>query len=250
MRVEVVGTESAGEHSRAEWRSRALLLATGAIPLLGLLSTPREVTLIIYTLFVMVVVLRERFAHPPVGQAAAGPVRFWLLLLGTGVVTECLAWSNAYLKCDPQPALFHYQLGPDILLAAGFYSTWAVAWIVVQRFFAFSLKQAFITQGLYGVFVEQQGAIFRAGLASMPLGLVIWTFVFLVYGSTLGIPFALSRADIRLPGDRRSTRAWKYLAAGLLLALLLVPVSAGWGAALQTIGLIPPKAPVCAQPFW
>lgn len=47
--------------------------------------------------------------------------------------------------------------------------------------------------GLYGVLMEQQGKIFLVGLQAMPAGLILWTFVFVVYGSTMALAFWLVR---------------------------------------------------------
>ncbi|HEX2184071.1 MAG TPA: hypothetical protein VHN78_01025, partial [Chloroflexota bacterium] len=60
-------------------------------------------------------------------------------------------------------------------------------------------------------------ALFGAGLATMPLGLVLWLFVALVYGSTIGIPYS-SYGPGWSRNDRSGSR-WKYPIA--LLALFL-----------------------------
>jgi hypothetical protein len=47
-------------------------------------------------------------------------------LLRTGLGLEAWAWLGSYLMSDPTPYLMHPQLGPDLLLAVGFYGGMAL----------------------------------------------------------------------------------------------------------------------------
>lgn len=223
--------------------NRVLFASSGLIPPLGVTGQPPEFEALIYSLMVFVG-LRHR---PPRPGERRHPARFWLLLLIAGTLTECLAWLNAVTRCEPEPGILHPQLIPDLLLGVGFYSSWAVAWILVRLRYCFTLRQAFLTQGLYGVLVERQGGIFLAGLASLPIGLVLWLFVFLVYGSALGIAYALAGMDANPEGLPRPRRRFVWIAVAL--AALLFPVSGGWSLIMGGIGLVPPPAPICERPF-
>ena len=65
------------------------------------------------------------------------------------------------------------------------------------------MRQIFCAQGAFGVLIEQRGAIFLGGLAIMPFGLVLWIYVFLVYGSV--VQRTRSENDNRTP--RRADNA-------------------------------------------
>jgi hypothetical protein len=260
-------------------RLGAILFAlSGVLPLLGLLSAPPSPTLAIYSLFVLDVFWRRwwrrrRRSQPeppsatgqdrrqaplnrpeePIPAGAARvvtwrrPVGFWLSVLGVGAVTECLAWTDNYLKCAPAPGLMHPQLIPDLIFGVGFYTSWAIAWLWLLRRYRFTLREVFVTQGLYGVLIERTGGIFLAGLLTMPLGLVLWLYVFLVYGSTIGIPYNHFESGLRTDGTggRR-----KYVVALLALFLAIVPIGGAWGLLVSGVGLVPPKGPICERPLW
>jgi hypothetical protein len=236
--------------SRLAW---VLFGLSGLIPLLALLDSPPDPTLVIYSLFVLATCVRAwrrragvKTAPPLPGRGH--PVGFWVTLLGAGYLTEVLAWTGEYLKCSESPALLHPQLLPDLIQATAFYSSWAIAWLLLRRWYRFSLGQAFAVQGLYGVLLEQQGGVFLAGLTTLPLGLVFWLFVFLVYGSTLGLAFGPYAADWSDPTRRGG--AMRYLVALAVLLLVVFPVSAAWGALTQAIGLSPPPGPICERLLW
>src|SRR5947209_17632237 len=55
--------------------------------------------------------------------------RLGVIFFVAGLGLEVLAWLGSYLISDPQPFLMHPQLGPDLLLASGFYGGMALGWI-------------------------------------------------------------------------------------------------------------------------
>ena len=190
--------------SRSPRRAAGLaFIASGAVPLLALCGAPPDPMLLIYSVFVGAWVLRRRVSIFPPGRFAVGrlpgPVwlRYFMLMVLVGFLTETLAWAGNYLARAEQPALLHPQLLYDLLLSPGIYAAWALGWIVLTRRWRFSLTDVFIIQGVYGVFIEQQGAVFLKGLAVMPLGLVLWLYVFVVYGSAAGLAYLPVRARPR-----------------------------------------------------
>jgi hypothetical protein len=214
------------------------LAVSGATPILGLFATPPSPTLLIYSLFAV-----DIFRGP----RRRGPITFWLSVLAAGAITETLSWVDNFLKCNPAPGLMHPQLVPDLIHGIGFYSTWALAWLWLLGRYQFTLPQVFVTQGLYGVIIEQQGRILLAGLMAMPVGLVLWIYVFLVYGSTIGIAYNRYR-----PGRQpESAGGWrKYPIALLALLVAIVPGAATWTLLISALGLNPLPAPICERPLW
>lgn len=231
-------------------RIASVLLGLSALlPLPGLLAAPHDTMLPIYTLFVGAVILRRPL------EAAAARIRlprglaFGLLVLASGLLTETLAWLSNYLSRAPEPALFHPQLAYDLLLSPVVYGGWALAWPLLMRRWRFSLAEVFVIQGLYGILLEQEGIIFRQGLAAMPWGLVLWAYVFLVYGSAIGLaylPFERSYAG------RARRRGWARLPIALGATLVATVVSSlVWMAMLSLLGInIPPPRPIVEAPLW
>jgi hypothetical protein len=225
-------------------RSRRWLFAlSGAFALLALFGSPPDPTPLIYVAFVALWLLRPALMLPP---ANPRPARFAVALVAAGLALEMLAWLSNFLKCSPQPAMMHPQLAPDLLLGLAFYGAWAAAWLLLLRRYSFTPAQMFVTQGIFGVLVEQQGGIFIAGLATMPLGLLLWLYVFAVYGSGAGI--AALVAGVPGPGARGGR--WRFPLALLLIAVIAWPTLLAWSGLAQGVGLLPAHAPICERPLW
>jgi hypothetical protein len=226
-----------------------LLGLSALLPLPGLLAAPHDTMLPIYTLFVAAVFLRRPL------EAAAARVRlprglaFGLLVLASGLLTETLAWLSSYLTRAAEPALLHPQLAYDLLLSPVVYGGWALAWPLLMRRWRFSLAEVFVIQGLYGILLEQEGAILRQGLAAMPWGLVLWAYVFLVYGAAIGLAYLPFEREYARE-DRR--RGWARLPIALGATLLATVVSSlAWMAVLRVMGItIPAPRPIFEAPLW
>lgn len=230
-------------------------IASGAVPLLALCGAPPDPMLLIYSVFVGAWVLRRRVSIFPSGRFAVGrllgPVwlRYFVLMVLVGFLTETLAWAGNYLARAEQPALLHPQLLYDLLLSPGIYAAWAIGWIVLTRRWRFSLTDVFIIQGVYGVFIEQQGAVFLKGLAVMPLGLVLWLYVFVVYGSAAGLAYLPFEQDLA-PLQARMSR-WKVPAALVVQFAMTAVVAIGWTLFLGALGIaVPDPKPIWQAPFW
>ena len=228
---------------------RLILGASALLPLPGLIAAPHDTMLPIYTLFVAAIFLRREL------EKAATRVRLprWLafggLILACGVLAETLAWTGSFLAGDPEPALLHPQLAYDLLLSPVVYGGWALGWSILMRRWSFSLAEVFVLQGLYGILLEQQGAVLRQGWAAMPLGIILWVYVFMVYGSAIGLaylPFASSYAAEARP------RGWLRLPIAFVVLLIMTAVSSfGWGMALQVLGItVPDPRPILEAPLW
>ena len=176
-------------------------------------------------------------------------LHYFVLMVLVGFLTETLAWAGSYLARAEQPALLHPQLLYDLLLSPGIYAAWAVGWIILTRRWRFSLAEVFIVQGVYGVFLEQQGAVFLKGLAAMPLGLVLWLYVFVVYGSAAGLAYLPFEADLPAAGARSSR--WKVPAAMVIQFVMTAVVAIGWIVVLGALGIaVQDPKPIWQAPFW
>lgn len=229
-----------------------MLVLTALVPLLGLTSRPPDVMLLIYTVFVAGCLFQRRLAAL-VGRLP-GPLALQLLLgfLIAGALTETLAWTNNFLKAAKEPALFHPQLGADLIIGIGFYGGWAAAWWIAFRWFRFKLWETFVITGLQGIFFEQLGAVFlamvRAWAANPFLSVLLGLYVFAVHGSAAGL--AMVPVLQRLDAPARS-RSW--LRFPVVIALMVGLAFAGcWlvQAVASLFGGLPPKRDIIEHPFW
>ena len=117
--------------------------------------------------------------------------------------------------------------------------------------YRYSLADVFVVQGIYGVFIEQQGAVFLQGLRSLPVGLLLWVYVFLVYGSAMGLAYLPVAHPMASPerrrGGARLALAVAARAAGLRGTIL---ASLVWMALLHVLGVaIPARRPIWEAPL-
>jgi hypothetical protein len=229
---------------------RVLLIISGLIPVLGFI-TSHDATLLIYSLFVVALLNRGRLAAAFARVRLPGAVKFTLAVIVSGWLTEFFAWLGSYLKHDKDPALFHPQLIPDLILAIGFYGGWALAWLLVLRRWRFTLRGVFMVTGFMGIFVEQNGAVLAAIIASLanPLAaFILALYVFAVYGSIMGLPYLLNERDLPATGQRAGWLKYPAILLGMFLgAKLLFLVVALIASALH---LIPPRQPIWEHPFF
>lgn len=221
-----------------------LFALSGIIPLLGGINP-----LLTYSFFVLGFFLRSRLI-PIVKAIPFSPsLKFVGLTIFISLFTlELFSWVSEYLEGNEEVALLHPQLIPDMLLAFGFYSGIALAWFVLLRFFRFSLLQVFMTQGIYGVVIEQDGALFLQGLTSMPAGFYWWLYVALGYASPLAIAYMLTQNS---DGNQQKRSHWiKFLVAIILLYMCTKLTFALWALLLQGIGFIPEPKSILEYPLW
>ena len=230
----------------------SLLVASGLVPLLGLLGKPLDMMPLIYAVFVVVFLFRVKlsalFEHLP-GHAS---LQFFILFLLSGSLTEVLAWISNYLKKVPEPALFHPQLIPDLILGIGFYGGWAIAWLLAMRWFRFNLLEAFFVTGFQGIFFEQSGAVFVEMLsvfASNPLlSILLGVYVFVVHGSVTGLAFAPLIRRFDVPHRSRHWVRFPVVIA-LMVSLAFIGTRLMNTCALLFGGL-PAKRSIVEYPFW
>ncbi len=230
------------------WRGwRWLIGASALLPVGMLLADPPDTMLLIYSIFVIAWFGRSRLATIARRVPLPGWIHALLATLLVGALTESLAWLSNLLARDPEPALLHPQLAYDLLLSPGIYAAWALAWMAAGRVCSYSTLNAFVMQGVYGVFIEQQGAVFLNGAATFPAGTVLWLYVFVVYGSAMGLAVLLWPPGMLAEG--RSRRWFRFpLVVALNFGFTAITAIA-WALLLQPLR-IPEPRPIWEAPLW
>jgi hypothetical protein len=222
------------------------------IPLLGLLSYPPEPMALLYSIFGLVFLFRKSARNLYSRLPGGDSFKLVVLFLLTGVLTESLAWTNNYLKAAEEPALFHPQLIPDLIIGMGFYGGWALAWLIALRWYRFTVPEAFIVTGLQGIFFEQLGAVFLVMLAVFKqnpfASLFVGLYVFAVHGAIVGI--ALSPV---IDEDESAARSGHWTRFPVVIALMVGLAFAGCATVNQVADLfggLPPKQSIVEHPLW
>jgi hypothetical protein len=209
---------------------KKILLFSGLIPLLGIFSKPVGAMLMLYSIFIFL-----SFYGSKKWQSFASQGGTSKAIITTGLLvlffTETLAWLNNYFEGFKNTgALFSVNYFEDLLIGSGFYIGITAVWLILNRHFFFSQAQAFTMYGLFGVFLEQNGAVFRLAAQTAPsnfaFALIMILFVFLIHGSILGLIHL--RLAPRLTGSRQTV--WKYP-----LAIVAIWVGVFFGTALSTL---------------
>jgi hypothetical protein len=221
-----------------------LLALSGLVPVIGVVAGNPPDPLLMHSLFVLAYFFRHRLTliTPP----RPFFLRFFSWTLLCGLLLEALAWLSNYVLRDPDPALFHPQLIPDLLIAVGIYAAWGVAWWFGLRRFAFTLPAMYIVVGLYGVLIEQSGAVFQMGLATLPTGALLWLYVFVAYGATM----ALAYLPFRQLFNASNNRWYKYAVMFIAIFICTFSIFYLWNAGLEALQVIPPKRPIWEAPLW
>lgn len=227
--------------SKISW-IKTFLIITAFLPFLGLFSPTPDPLPLIYSLFVLGYLFKEKISTMNFNLI------FPLFVLFVGLFTEALAWGNNYFAKRASPALFHPQLIFDLLIGVAMYGAWAFCWGILIKRFRYSILEVFTIQGLYGVLLEQKGLIFIQGLLHLPLGFLMWLYVFVVYGSIIGLAFILAGGS---NSQTTSNSKWtKYPLTLILLLVVSIIMLIGWGWLVNSLGWIPKAQPIWQRPFW
>jgi len=228
-----------------------VFILSGLVPLLSLVQHQPS-SLLIYSVFVLAWLFRRRLAaladRLP-GPAALHLVFFFVL---AGELAEAFAWMDNYSKAAPTPGLLHPQLMANAVLAVGLYVGWAVAWLIVLRWYRFSLTEAFLITGFQAIFLEGLGQVFLRMVAVFPsnplLALLMGLYVFAVHASVVGL--ALIPVIHRLD-DPAKSRNWSRFPVVVVLAVALAILGCDLMARLTVLfGGLPPKRSIVEHPFW
>lgn len=228
--------------------AKILFVLGGIVPLLGLLSPKPFTTLLIYSLFVLIYLFRHQLRPFIRNLPFKASIKLVLLILLSSWLMEALAWLTNFLAKESNPALFHPQLIPNLLLATGAYIGWAIVLGFLLKKYAFSLKEVFILFGLYGVIFEQNGAILLQGLLAFPLGILFWLLIFIIYGSTAGSAYTLVEDEFI---NQNQKGGWlKYILALILVFVVSKIIFTAFWLVLKILNLLPASKPIWQFPFW
>lgn len=226
---------------------KVLFALSALLPLIPLFGKPTDPLLLPYSLFVILYFFKNRI--DPFKNISIPPeLKLALLTLFIGFGVETLAWVNNYFAKRANPILFHPQLIYDLLISFALYGGWAIGWFLILKKFKFTTMQVFLTQGLFGIMIEQQGQVFIKGLTAMPLGLLMWIYVFLAYAPIMGLSYIFM--EKQFIQKNKSNRFLKYFAAIIILAIINISFFLIWTPFLDKIGVIPDPKPIWTSPFW
>ena len=157
-----------------------------------------------------------------------------------------------YTKAAPTPGLLHPQLIANAIVAVGLYGGWALAWLIVFRWYRFSLTEAFLITGFQAIFLEGLGQVFIRMVAVFPskplLALLMGLWVFAVHASVVGLAMipVIHRFD-----DPAKSRHWSRFPVAVVLMVALAILGCYLMAHLTSLfGGLPPKRSIVEHPFW
>ncbi len=226
--------------SRKGCAVQAILILTGLLPLAGPFDTPPDLNLLIYSLFILVYLLRRPVEWVRRAIPLPSAVLFVVFLVCAGELSESLIRVTDLLATTQTAQPPELDLGTHLVYFGAFYAGGGLAWVLLFRFFRFTLSQVFVTHGFLGVLLEQEGAVFLSGLITMPLGLVVWLYTFLVYGSTVGIAYLLASCR---PHERARDHWVKYPLAAILVTLGIYLTFGAWSITLESVASLVRQTP-------
>lgn len=185
---------------QTRWLSRLIALCqhtlfifSGLLALLWSALEPPNITLGLYSFFVVCWYVLPSNRARRVERSVRGLARFGLAYVACGCLLEYLAWASNALQGMPEPnALLHPNLLMDLLFAIVFYGCGALFWMVILCLRSLKLHWVVVTQGLVGIAIEQQGRVLLKSLEMLPFGMLIWIVLFWVYGAQVGLAYLLS----------------------------------------------------------
>lgn len=216
-----------------------IFIASAVLVLIGSINSP---VLLIYPIFVLAVV--KQWQLPTFSSVA---LQFFIVTILCTMFLESTAWLDNYLKNPAVPLIFHPQLFPDLLISLGMYIAWWLTWFLILNYYHFTYKEVFITTALYGILIEQKGKVFFEGLNTFPIGILLWLFVALAYGSTISLAFYLMRHRF----NATNNKWYKYLVAFVGLFICTIVIFYLWGMILLMLDILPvAKLPMKEHLFW
>jgi hypothetical protein len=265
-------------------KRRQLLAASALVPILGALSRPATLQAMIYTFFVCVYLApfvikaaRERSAHEndlspakPSGDNLAedvhaqiknvkekqklSTINFALVLIGAGMISECLAWVSELFAQTTNPTLLHPQLFPDLFLALFFYVGLAIAWLLLLKRFQFALKEVFFVSFMVALLnLAQAGGLLQIceRLVSDPISALLTLASLLVVGGSI-VSLGFVAGDKITATEKKpalSKLLTKYALSFILIALVPYLTCLGGGFIGKPLGLCPDKKPIWDAPL-
>jgi len=228
-----------------------LFLLSGLVPLVDAFRKHPD-SLLIYTVFVLACLFRRPLAA--LADRLPGPSALHLLgsFILFGWLAETFAWIGNYSTAAPNPGLLHPQFFANQILAVGLYSGWAIAWLIVLRWFRFTLTEAMVVTGLQGIVFEGLGRVFvkiiSVVMVNPLLAVMMALYLFLVHCSFLGAAMAPVLHQFDRPDK---SRHWvRYVLVIVLVVALCIICTALMGWLTKLFGGLPPKRSIIEHPLW
>lgn len=191
----------------------------------------------IFVLFALVWILELRIPHI---SARWVPIGLFATLLFFGLLIEASAWGDDYVAGVWSTSL-HPQLLYGLLAGVGLYGAWALAWTIALSCYHYTVSEVFWLAGAIGIAVEQQGAVFLAGITNMPMGLLLWAISALVYGASVARPYTLWQTHLQGSSSRL-----RWVIPVLLVLIIGSLVGWAWDVAIP----LPDHKPILTAPLW
>lgn len=265
-------------------KRRQLLAASALVPIVGALSRPATLQALIYTVFVCIYLtpfvikaareknLEEQSPDLPLptgaslAESAAAQIKelkekqrlatinFVLVIVGAGLISECLAWVSELFAQVPNPALLHPQLFPDLFLALFVYLGLALAWLILLSRFQFALKEIFLVCFFVALLDQARvGAlpVICEKLVSDPVtALMALASLFVVLGSVAALGFLAGGKIAETEKKPALVQLMaKYALSFVLIVFITYLTGFGGGLIARPLGLYPDKKPIWDAPL-
>jgi len=189
---------------------KILLVIAGLLPIIRLFEDGIS-SILIFSVFVVVFLwkgLQHASARLPL------PLSLYFIVLGTlvGGIAQFFVQSEGFEKSFSADPIAHF------LQALTIYFWVTVFWYLILRKHNFSTWGVFWVTGIWGVVAE---AIFVYG----SFNILVWLFIFVVYGLLIAIPYLLTREKFAMDRKKPNLKAYLSIFGLLVLALLMANIS-------------------------
>jgi len=183
------------------------------IILLIFLIILRSYTLLLFSIFLIVLSFNNSLASKLRKIKLSPRLKFIILGLITGILTEILAIIDNLQVSPDKKALFSPDPFLNIFIGLGYYFIFFLIWSFLLNRYKYSLLEAFVIAGIFGLIVEQNASIL------LSFNFLAWIYVFLVHASILSIPLSILIKEQK--GNKKSYFL-KYILAIVLPLLSLL----------------------------
>lgn len=168
---------------------------------------------LIFPLWIFIYLFKGKFSNLLKG----GSSKFILAGITLGLIIEVFALLNNLNQPESVKSivLFHPQTVPDLILGFFYYLVIIITWFFILKKIDFSVKSVFILAGLFGIVLEQNGAIL---IGLMQGEFLVAFFVFVIHGVYPMLAYYLTKDNF--PKDREKPKWWQYVLILLILYLV------------------------------
>lgn|GEM_PF-3689789 len=263
-------------------KAHQLLAASALIPVVGALSMPTSLQGLIYSIFVGAYLAPTVFKKrkkknpnlkegeiesvlpepeesssktgPPLKTGPATTFNFFMVLIGCGLISECLAWVSELYALSPNPALLHPQLLPDLFLGLFYYLGLATAWLILIKKFQFALREIFFLSFIAALLTQAKLGTLNTLCESLVIdpvaGVLTVASLLVVGGSITALAFLAGHKDFPQEKKPDLTKVLiKYAVSLILIVVLPEFLASAAGQMGKPFGLCPDKKPIKEAPL-